>query len=247
MGYQRLHIQPIGGVAGDMLLAALCDLGASQLALDSAFASLGISGLRFAIREVRLNGERALYVRSLRPRRDPACRHLDEVLEILERAEVAAPARALATRIFTRLAAAEAKVHGGGADHVHLHEVGQLDSILDVLGVAVAYVELGAPKVTCMPLPIGHGTVVTMHGQLTCPVPAVRALARQAHVPLVKVPLVGETVTPTGIAVVAELTSRYVHTPRGAPSQVGVGAGTRRFADRANVVRIQGFEGRVGA
>ena len=241
MRLQRIHLEPVGGVAGDMLLAALCDLGADRRKIERAFESLKAPGLVLSTRVVRVNGERALYVRSAPAAHDHEHRHLGEVLAVIDRAAATPAAKRLARRIFRRLAAAEGRVHGHEAGHVHLHEVGQLDSILDVLGIAVALDSLGRPRVTCAPLPVGSGTVETRHGRLRCPVPVVRDLARRHRVPLVRVPLTGETITPTGIAVVAEVCHQFVSRTRGQVARVGVGAGTRRFADRPNVVRVYGF------
>jgi uncharacterized protein (DUF111 family) len=244
MRLQRIHLEPVGGVAGDMLLAALCDLGADTRKIERAFASLETPGLVLSTRRRRVNGERALSVRSVPGSSDHEHRHLEEVLRVIDRAEVSPAAKRLARRVFRALAAAEGRVHGHDAHHVHLHEVGQLDSILDVLGIAVALDSLGWPRVTSAPLPVGSGTVKTRHGLLRCPVPVVRDLARRHHVPLVRVPVDGETVTPTGIAVVAEVCRAYVSRPRGESARVGVGAGTRRFADRPNVIRVYGFAAR---
>ena len=116
-----------------------------------------------------------------------------------------------------------------------------MDSILDVLGIAVALDTLGAPEITSAPLPVGSGHVKTRHGILSVPVPVVRDLSARYAVPLVSVPVLGETVTPTGIAVLAAVCRRYVLVPRGRPDRVGVGAGHRRFADRPNVLRAYGF------
>jgi pyridinium-3,5-bisthiocarboxylic acid mononucleotide nickel chelatase len=241
MRLKRIHLEAVGGVAGDMLLAALCDLGANTARIERAFASLQTPGLALSTRRVRVNGEGALYVRSAPVSGDHGHRHLEEVLAVIDRVAASPAAKRLARRIFRRLAAAEGRVHGDDAQHVLLHEVGELDSVLDILGIAIALDSLGRPRVTCTPLPVGAGTVMTRHGRLRCPVPVVRELARRCRVPLVRVPILGETVTPTGIAVVAEVCHRFVAQARGKATVVGVGAGTRRFADRPNVIRVYGF------
>jgi len=248
MRLRRIHLEPVGGVAGDMLLAALCDLGADTRRIERAFASLGVPRLTLRLHRVQLHGERALAVRSIPHRAEPEHAELDDILATVARADASPRARRLAGRVFRLLATAEGRVHGHAAHHVHLHEVGQLDSILDVLGIAVALDSLGMPRVTCAPLPIGSGTVKTCHGVLRCPVPAVVAIAESHRVPLEKVPVVGETVTPTGIGVVAALCWRFVRRPRGVPERLGVGAGNRRFGDRPNVIRVHGYAARrVGA
>ncbi len=244
--YARVFVEPIGGVAGDMLLAALIDLGADLGRLRAAIESLGVPGLQLEVSRVELAGEAACYVRSLAPDEgEHAHRHLDEILAVVQRGALSAAARARAERTFTILAEAEAVVHGGTAGEVHLHEVGQLDSILDVVGVAVALDLLGNPRLACAPLPSGGGTVLTSHGEMACPVPAVVELARRFSVPLEPVPLFGETITPTGVALLCASSDELSATkPASAPQRVGVGAGTRRYADRPNVVRLHGYGGR---
>ncbi|OGQ82624.1 MAG: hypothetical protein A2289_21845 [Deltaproteobacteria bacterium RIFOXYA12_FULL_58_15] len=226
-----------------MLLGALCDLGAESV-VQHAIKSLEIDGLELIVQPVEVDGETALHVRSIPRSVEPHHRHLADVFEILATADVPPAALALARRIFVRLGEAEAAVHGTDGPHeVHLHEVGQLDSILDVLGIAVALHSLGTPRVSCAPLPSGSGTVSTAHGVLNCPVPAVREIAARANVPLVDVPLVGETITPTGIAVIAEICTSYRDDLCGDARLRGVGAGSRRFDSRPNVLRAYGFEG----
>lgn len=239
--FKRLHLEPVGGVAGDMLLAALLDLGAERLPVDRMLASVGADAARLELERVELGTESALSIRSIAREPEARYRHLAEIEALLDRLDISATARRTALGIYRVLVAAEAAVHGGTLETVHLHEVGQLDSVLDVVGIAVALDALGNPEVTCSPLPSGSGEVQTAHGVLSVPVPAVREIAGSASVPLVAVPVEGETVTPTGIAVVAEVASRFCERPAGPPAASGAGAGTRRFSDRPNVVRVFGY------
>lgn len=251
----RAVVEPVGGVTGDMLLGALIDAGADVTAIRCALESLGLTGLVLHTEVVQVEGERALHVRSLAPSSSQEHHHhhhhLSDILELIERAEASPTARRRAQRIFGILGEAEARVHGGTPDTVHLHEVGELDSVLDVLGIAVALDTLGNPSVHSLPLPSGQGTVHTAHGELTCPVPAVVAIAETFSVPMVSVSLPGETITPTGIAALAEICEGWLSTKQGvdgddaiAPenprplAKRGVGAGTRRFVGVPNVVRV---------
>lgn len=240
--FRRLHFEAIGGVAGDMLLGALFDLGVNRQPVDRALASLGIDDLSLDVSRVEIDGVAAVCVRSIAATATPIHRHLHEIEALIDRVDASEPARARARRVFALLTQAEARVHGGTPESVHLHEVGQLDSVLDVLGIAIALHALGDPSISCSALPSGSGTVQTQHGVLECPVPAVREIAAAAGVPLVDVPVVGETVTPTGIAVLAEACSRFGAAPEGEAHAVGVGAGTRRFSDRPNIVRVVGYD-----
>ncbi|MEZ0311685.1 MAG: nickel insertion protein [Myxococcota bacterium] len=258
--FSRLHIEPVGGVAGDMLLAALIDLGADVAVVRSALAGFHEPGLSLTVDEVGVAGERALYVRSLLgvpqtrfhaaqtvPLVGAAPLHahhlLGDVLGRVRRAALDSAVTERVTHIFTLLAEAEAVVHGGDAATVGLHEVGELDSIMDVVGISVALASLGVREVSCAPLPSGHGTVMSSHGELACPTPAVKIICDRYNVPLEPVDVVGETVTPTGAAVVAAVCETFTREPKGMATavKVGVGAGTKRFPGRANVVRIHGW------
>jgi uncharacterized protein (DUF111 family) len=239
--FARVYLEAVGGLAGDMLLAALLDLGADAELVRDAIARMGEPGLSLEVSRVEVGGEAACHVRSITSSHGGHGRHLHEVLAVVDRAGLAPRAREAAGRIFDVLVRAEAESHGAPAHHVHLHEVGELDSILDVVGIAAAWDALGAPALDVGPLPSGQGTVETAHGTLKVPVPAVRAIARAAGIPLLDVPVRGETVTPTGIAAAAAL-GRAQGVPlsrRG--DAVGVGAGTKRFPDRPNVVRLHGY------
>jgi uncharacterized protein (DUF111 family) len=243
--FQRLHVEAEGGAAGDMLLGALVDLGADVAAIRRAFASFRVPGLELESRRVEVAGSwgsvAAVAVQSLAPAPEHHHTHLSDVQAMLAAADLPDAARQRALRVYRLLCQAEAEVHGGTADSVHLHEVGELDSVLDVVGIAVALHTLGEPRATCAPLPSGRGHVGSAHGRLAVPVPAVVAVARRAGLVLEPVDVEGETVTPTGAAVLAELCGRseVAAVPRGA--RLGVGAGSRRFAGRANVVRIHAW------
>lgn len=238
--FASLHLEPVGGVAGDMLLAALLDLGADVGAVRAALASIGDPDLALDVGYTEISGERACHVRSIAPR-GAGVHHLEDVLVILERTEMNRRARDNAVAVFHLLAEAEAHSHGGTAAHVHLHEVGELDSILDVVGIAVAFDSLGAPPTTVGELPSGRGEVRTAHGTLRVPVPAVVHLARRLGLPLVDVAVEGETVTPTGAAALGVLAHRFGVPLARAGDRLGVGAGTRRFPNRPNVLRAHGY------
>jgi pyridinium-3,5-bisthiocarboxylic acid mononucleotide nickel chelatase len=235
-------VHAVGGVAGDMLLAALIDLGADATAIRRAFASLQVRGLALDVSRVEVSGERALYVRSLAPHEGHSHRHLSEIEAVIGKGDLSDVARARALRIFRVLTEAEARVHGGSVDEVALHEVGELDSILDVVGISVALESLGNPALSVSSLPSGQGVVRTAHGELSVPVPAVLELAQRFNIPLEPAPLRGETVTPTGIAVLAVVAERFGLDVQPPYLGTGIGAGTRRFADRPNVVRIHALE-----
>lgn len=234
---RHLHLEPIGGLAGDMLLAALLDLGAEVGAIQAHFDRAGTAGLRLEWMDVTRHGVPARYVRSIAPTVEHHHAHLTDVVAVLEAMQLPQGAAALARRAFEVLAGAEAEAHGTSVGEVHLHEVGALDSIMDVAGVALALDQLGHPTVSSAVLPSGQGHVETSHGRLSCPVPAVKIIAQTHQIELQLADIVGETVTPTGIALLAALRSAAVP-PSVSPAAIGVGAGSRDFANRPNIVRV---------
>jgi len=237
----QIHFEVIGGVAGDMLLASLIDLGADIRAIVEVFRSLGEPGLELRVERVAVDGEPACYVKSLAPGSGHHHSTLGEIHGTIDRGTMPETARQRAKDIFKILAEAESIVHHGTVDDVHLHEVGELDSILDIVGIAVALNSLGNPKVTSTPLPSGHGTVDTSHGLLECPVPAVQEVAKRWSVPMIGVDVEGETITPTGISVLAQSCQDYGAQEITGTFSVGVGAGTKRFESRSNIVRAHGW------
>lgn len=220
-----------------MLLGALWDLSTQPKSLQQCFASLGIDDLHFDFRRVQIQGETAVQVGSLPTAKSPPFRTAGEMLAIIEASHASLRAKARAARIINILAQGEGQVHGELPAQVHFHEIGQLDTILDVLGIAVLLDDLGEPELTCGALPSGHGQVKTEHGPLDCPVPVVKVIAHKYQIPFEPVDINGETITPTGIAVVAEAVKSFGATPPGTFIKRGVGAGSREFTNFPNIVR----------
>lgn len=230
-----------GGVAGDMLLGAFLDAGACAQSVRAALGRLAVEELVLGSERVDVNGERALYVRSAPRGEIPADGHgvrMGDIFRALDSMALEPEVLELVRGVFSILGEAESVAHGVGFEQVHLHEVGQLDSILDVVGVAVAYQSLGAPALVVSSLPSGSGYVDTSHGRLPCPVPAVVEIARRFEVPLDSVEVSGETVTPTGIALLVGLGCVFSAGDFRRRQILGVGAGTKRFESRSNVVRV---------
>ncbi len=254
----HVHFESIGGVAGDMLLGALLHLGADRRALVSAYDSLGHlpheSPIALRTTEVQVADERSMgvSVSALQVHAHPASshtqqhtghahhRHLKDVFELIDASEAAQEAKQNAKSTFEILCHAEAIAHNTTPEAVHLHEVGELDSVMDVLGFHVLLRSLGNPRISCTALPSGSGTVMTSHGELACPVPAVRAIADTYEIPLHTVDVQGETITPTGIALLARADFTRGPQPMD-PLCSGVGAGTKRFPTVPNIVRALGW------
>jgi uncharacterized protein (TIGR00299 family) protein len=173
-------------------------------------------------------------------------RSYEEIQRILSRAKLVAPARDRALAIFGALAEAEARVHGIPVERVHFHEVGAIDAIVDVAGTAVGLHRLGIERVTCSPLPLGHGSIETAHGRLPLPAPATLELLRGA--PIVPAGIEWETVTPTGAAIVRTVVDEFCTLPAMRVEAIGLGAGNDRSGGLPNVLRaVLGAAGGYGA
>jgi uncharacterized protein (TIGR00299 family) protein len=169
------------------------------------------------------------------PSEHPRHRNLADVEKILEGTGASPDAVDMARRVFRRLADAEGQVHGEPPDEVHFHEVGAVDAIVDVLGACLALERLEVDEVVCSELPMGRGTVKCEHGELPLPAPAVAAML--PGVPVRSVDVEGETVTPTGAALVTALSDRFGPMPAMTVETLGVGAGSREYPGLPNVVR----------
>ena len=219
-----------------MTLAALIDLGVDLDAIQAGIDSLGLPGVSLNVSTVIKGGFRATYVRVEHPEQH-AHRHLADIEEILERADrVSEPQKELARRIFHAVARAEATVHGSTMDRVHFHEVGAIDSIVDIVGAAIGFDLLGADQIVCSRIPTGYGQIKIDHGICTVPAPGTAELLK--GIPLAHVPVEAELTTPTGAAIVATLVDRFDHLPEMTIESIGYGAGTRDFPQRANLLRV---------
>lgn len=230
-----LVLEPVGGVAGDMFLAAALDLGVDRGALEAALRTLGVAGWRLEVSRRSDSGISGTHVSVAVSAEEPHARGLAEIVALVEASGLSPRARAAARAIFERIGRAEAKVHGVPIEQVHFHEVGAVDSIVDVCGAAVALDLLGWPRVVSSPPELGRGIVKTRHGPMPVPPPAVLELLAGKPVRPGGPP--GEAVTPTGAALLAELAA-VGPLPPFVPGRIGYGLGTARWPDRPNVLRM---------
>ncbi len=224
------------GISGDMTLAALIDVGVDPAAIRAGVDSMDLEGVELLTETVIKGGFRAIHVRVEHPEQH-AHRHLSDVHALIDRADaVTPPQKDLAKRIFAAVARAEAKVHGMSIEEVHFHEVGAIDSIVDIVGAAIGFDLLGADQIVSSPLPTGRGQVVIDHGICTVPTPGTAELLK--GIPLADVPIDSELTTPTGAAIVTTLVDRFGPLPEMTIERIGYGAGTRDFPQRANLLRM---------
>ena len=231
-----LYVDAIAGVAGDMLLGALLDAGASSDSVRAGLRRLGVDGLDLAITRAERHGVGAARVRVIAPAEEHVHRDWSAVRELIDRADLPERAHARAHAAFRLLAEAEGAVHGVAAEDVQFHEVGAIDALADVCGVALALEDLGVDRVACSPLPVPRGFVDAAHGRLPLPAPATLELLRGA--PLEGVELDVELVTPTGAALVGALAESFGSLPRMTLEATGYGAGARDLEERPNLVRV---------
>lgn len=235
------------GVAGDMLLASLIDAGADQLAVMGAWGALGADGYAATWERTQRCGVGALWTNiALDDHHDravpdggadhPSHRPAGEVLAMIGCADLPHRVRDDAIAVYRRLAEVEGSIHGVAPDDVELHEVGALDSILDVVGVCAALASLGVERIRYSPIAVGHGTVRSAHGMLPNPVPAVSRLLAGAGASMVGLDTTMELSTPTGVALLTVL-GTCGPMPAMAVRAAGFGAGTADPPGRPNVVQ----------
>ena len=224
------------GAAGDMIVGAMLDAGADFAALQVELAKLGLPGYRLQAAAVQRTGMGGTHFQVELAEHDHHHRHLAEILDMIDRAGLSPAAAANAKAVFQRLGEAEAKVHRVSVQDVHFHEVGAVDSIVDIVGACVPFDLLGVDEVFCSPIPCGSGTIDCAHGRLPVPAPAVAALLVGAK--LAENPLTGEVTTPTGAAILTTLAKSYGPLPAMDIQAVGYGAGSRETGDMPNLLRV---------
>ncbi|PYC79563.1 nickel pincer cofactor biosynthesis protein LarC [Streptomyces tateyamensis] len=227
-------INPFTGLAGDMLLGALLDAGAPLERVRSSIAATGLTGWELEAVRVSSHGIAATSAR-VRVTDTATERSAAELLRLAGAAHPQ-PVAALSVAALTAIAEVEGRLHGVDPAEVHLHELGGHDALVDIVGVAAALHALEVAELVCAPLPLGTGRVASAHGLLPCPAPATMALLAGAAV--TGTDLAGETVTPTGAALLRAAAARFGPPPPMTPVATGYGAGTRVLADRPNVVAV---------
>jgi uncharacterized protein (TIGR00299 family) protein len=228
------HFDCFSGISGDMTLGALLDAGVDADAVRAGIASLGLP-VRLDIQKVRKGGFAATFVQVEAPD-EQKHRHLKHVEEILQRGSLTPKQRELALRIFRRLAEAEAAVHGMAIEKVHFHEVGALDSLVDIAGSAIALDLLGVDSFSSGPVATGSGMVKCAHGMMPVPAPGTAELLK--GVPLRHSSLQAELTTPTGAAILTSIVRQWIEQPAMTIEHIGHGAGRRDLAEQPNVLRV---------
>ena len=227
------------GASGDMILGALVDAGLDTGALSAELGRLPLTGYRIEAGKAARGGIAATKLSVIVDAHGTRHHHergLRDILPMIEASALPEPVKRDAARIFTRLAEAEGEVHGKPAEEVHFHEVGAVDSIVDIVGAAAGLHLLGVERVGCSPFRLGTGTVTCAHGTLPVPAPATANLLR--GMPVVPTDIPFELTTPTGAAILSTLAECVGAMPPCTIRSVGYGAGTRDIPGRPNVLRV---------
>lgn len=231
---RTIYLDCFAGISGNMFLGALLDLGLPEEYLRRELAKLPVKGYELSIRRVQKQGVSAYYLDVLLERHHHH-RHLPDIFQIIDGADLDNWVKETAKKIFLRLAQAEAKVHGTTVDHVHFHEVGAVDAIIDIVGAAIGLHYLQVDCLYTSDLRTGSGFVKCSHGRMPVPAPATAELLQ--GIPYQNGDIAKELVTPTGAAIVATLGQGHGAMPRGFTGKaIGYGAGTWDL-DIPNVVR----------
>jgi uncharacterized protein (TIGR00299 family) protein len=229
------YLDCIGGLAGDMLLAALIDAGASHQRLDEVVTLLELPRVEIQIARVERHGIGALHV-DVHAHDNEHDRPYAEIREIIGRAALPERVSERSLETFRRLAEVEGAIHGLPPEDVRFHEIGGVDALVDVCGAMMLLDDLGIEHIGCSPLPYSRGLVDAAHG--TLPVPAPATLALLAGAPFVGVETEAELVTPTGAAIAATIVDSWGMLPPLVLERVGYGAARRELADRPNLLRV---------
>ncbi|MGQ0812997.1 MAG: nickel pincer cofactor biosynthesis protein LarC [Gemmatimonadota bacterium] len=232
---KALIFDPFAGIAGDMTLAALIDLGLDPDWLRAFVRDLGLGDISIGIERARRRGIDCAHVCFDLPA-EHAHRHLKDVVAIIDRSNTSESTKRRARLTFERLAQAEAGIHGTTVESVHFHEVGALDAILDVLCSMAGIEQLGFEDFFTRPVAVGHGWIDIEHGSY--PVPAPATLDLLTGIPITGTQLAGECTTPTGAAILSALTNGRVAPDVFTVVGTGFGAGTRDPEDRPNCLRL---------
>jgi uncharacterized protein (TIGR00299 family) protein len=232
-----LYFDCFSGISGDMTLAALIDLGFPREKLEMELGKLGLSDYELKLFRGSRSGIAATGLEvKVREGKEHPHRHFSHIRRMIAESALEEEVKAISLKIFHRLAEGEAGVHGQKIEEVHFHEVGAVDSIVDIVGTAIGVQFFRPEKILSSDLPMGRGFVECQHGRLPLPAPATVEILK--GYPVKNVPFEGELVTPTGAAIVSSLSTGVTAFPSMKMDRVGYGMGKMEFPDRPNLLRL---------
>jgi len=240
-----LYVDTFSGVSGDMFLSAIMDCGFKLKDLKARLDSLGVKGYHLSSRYVRRHGIRAVKL-DIDVSSAPKFRTLSKAEKLIEKSELDEEVKSSVVEVLGCLATAEAHVHGRRKSHIHFHELGDFDTILDLVGTVSGLHHLGIEKVYSSFIPLGRGVINSDHGKLAGPAPATVEILK--GVPVKFTDRLGELTTPTGAALVKTLVSSFTENINMRVEKIGYGAGTKIGKDLPNLLRVfLGSEGESDA
>lgn len=241
---RTLYLDCFAGISGNMFLGALIDLGLPETLLREELAKLPVNGYELVVKRVEKQGISATYL-DVKTDKQHHHRRLPDIFRIIDHSALAQPVKEDSKKVFLRLAEAEAKVHGTTVEHIHFHEVGAVDAIVDIVGTVFGLHYLKIERIYTSKLQTGTGYVKCAHGTMPVPAPATAELLR--GIPYEKGEIAKELVTPTGAALVAALSNGNGFAPKDFVSEaIGYGAGTWDLVV-PNVMRAMlGVSGKAG-
>lgn len=232
---KTLYFDCFAGASGDMILGALVGLGINEKKIYDEIAKLNISNFKLNFEKVDRSGINAVKANIEIPD-EHAHRHLHTIEKIIVGSTLSENVKKRAVKIFTKLAEAEAKVHGTDVQKVHFHEVGAMDAIIDVVGACIGFELLEIERFICSKIHVGSGFVKMAHGNFPVPPPAVAELLKE--IPIYSTEIEGELITPTGAAIISTVCEDYGAIPKMKTEKTSYGAGGRNYQDFPNVLRL---------
>lgn len=248
-----LYFDCFSGISGDMVIGALIDAGGDPAHLEKELKKLnmkneyelkfskvvknGITGTKFDVllaKEVHTEGHK--HDRDHSHDNGHHHRSYKDIVKLIKLAKFSKQVQNTAVSIFKRIGIAEGKIHGVTLDDVHFHEVGAVDSIIDIVGTAILLDQLKIESIKSSPIPVGSGRIHIDHGVYPVPAPATLEILR--GIPIAESDMKGELATPTGAAIAAELASEFCTIPAMTVKSIGYGAGTKSFPNHPNVLRV---------
>lgn len=231
------YFDTIGGISGDMVLGAFVSAGISLDELREELQKLSLVGIELQASHVERSGIVAVKIDVMISSQPKYHRHLKDIMELIERTELSNRVKETAKKVFQEIAIAEAKVHNTSVEKIHFHEVGALDSIVDIVGAAICLEKFGIERVYSSPVKLGSGGLVeSEHGKLPIPSPATVEILK--GYPTILTDIHAELTTPTGAAIIKALSSGLLSEERLRIERIGYGAGTRGLEEIPNLLRV---------
>ena len=231
-----LHFDCIGGASGDMIVAGLLSAGLPFEFLQNELKKIPLPPFEMVMEQKLVHGINAVSLRVIPQEKHTVHRHLHDILSIIEQSTCTLYVKDKAREVFSLLAHAESKIHGISVDEIHFHEVGALDSLVDIFSAVIGIEFFKPDRVTIGKIPLGSGITQSAHGALPLPAPATIEILKKFQITLTETPY--ERVTPTGAALIAGFVHQQVCAQSFTVESIGYGAGSRVVADYPNVLRL---------